>query len=540
MKHWTPCVIICILAALLPARAFAADYYLSATGDDAHSGTTPGSAWRTIARANRQSLRPGDQLLLRGGDTFQGNLVLNVDRSLDPVSPITIASHGQGRATIRAGEGIGILAENMSHLVIRDLEVEGADRRTNHGAGISVVNRLPGAKQLHSIRVENVEARGFGEFGIAIGGAPADNSQSGFRGIRIVDCRATDNAMGGIHVFGCYELAANRYAHRDVAIIHCTADANPGNPKLQDQHSGNGILIHDVDGGLIDACTATGNGGLCHSQGGGPVGIWAWSSRKLIIQNCVSVRNRTGCAHDGGGFDLDGGVSESIMQYNYSAENDGAGFLAYDFGAAPFSLADNVIRFNISENDGRKHGYASICADSEGAPIERLQIYHNTVFMGPAGKDRPEAIFLRKAKDCRVCNNLFITTAGCPLAHLDGAQPGLRFQGNHYWAVDDQTVFSNSGKELTSLAHWRQCGFEKLGMKELGATGIPGINAWGGSDIVLSADKRLTLARYQPVENSRLLKAGIDLKALFKIDIGDRDFGGARLPDHFSTIGARR
>src|SRR5262249_16011564 len=148
----------------------------------------------------------------------------------------------------------------------------------------------------------------------------------------------------------------------------------------------------------------------------GPVGIWAWSSRKLVIQNCVSVRNRTGGKYDGGGFDFDGGVSESIMQYNYSAENDGAGFLIYDFGAAPFRLADNVVRFNISENDGRNNGFAGIYVKSVGEPIERLQVYHNTVFMSPpASKEKPSALFIDKSKDCRFHNNLFISGGGCPL-----------------------------------------------------------------------------------------------------------------------------
>src|SRR5262249_50108761 len=371
--------------------------------------TGPERAWRTIARANRQELQPGDRLLFRAGDTFDGNLIVKAAGTPSAAAPVIIGAYGRGKATIRAGVGMGVRCENVGGIVVRDLIVEGKDRRTNHGSGVLILNTLPGGKRLSYIRVENVEARGFGKYGIAVGGSPEDKSQSGFRNVRIAGCRASDNAYAGIHVYGVHDYYAKTYANRDVAVVDCVAHDNPGDPEFLDNHSGNGILLHDVDGGLIDGCTAFGNGGLCRAKSGGPVGIWAWSSRKLVIQHCVSIRNRTGGKYDGGGFDFDGGVSESVLQYNYSAENDGAGFLVFDFGAAPFRLADNVIRFNISENDGRKNGYGGIHVDSVGQPVERLSAYHNTVFVGPSkGKDQPLAAFIHKTKHTRFHNNLFI------------------------------------------------------------------------------------------------------------------------------------
>ena len=124
------------------------------------------------------------------------------------------------------------------------------------------------------------------------------------------------------------------------------------------------------------------------------------------------------------------------MQYNYSAENDGAGYLIFDFGAAPFRLADNVVRFNISENDGRKNGCAGISVHSFGAAVERLHMLHNTVFVGPSNtKERPVALSIHKSKDCRVHNNLFIASGGCALTDVGADAAGLRIQGNHYWAA---------------------------------------------------------------------------------------------------------
>src|SRR6516164_4588200 len=117
----------------LVGRLHGADFHVSAVGDDGHEATTPDLAWRTLARANRQELHPGDRLLLRGGDAFDGNLVVKTAGTASAAAPITIRSYGKGRATIRAGDGTGVSIENSGGIVLWDLIVEGEDRRKNRG-----------------------------------------------------------------------------------------------------------------------------------------------------------------------------------------------------------------------------------------------------------------------------------------------------------------------------------------------------------------------------------------------------------------------
>jgi hypothetical protein len=495
-----------------------------------------------VARASKQALQPGDRLLFRSGETFDGNLVVKTKGASSAVAPITVGTYGMGRAILRAGNGTGILVENSGGVVIRDLIVEGRDRRTNRGSGISILNTLPGGKRLEHVRIDNVEARRFGKYGIAVGGWPQDNSQSGFCDVRIAGCRASDNAYVGIHVYGVHDFYAKTYAHHDVAVIDCVAHDNPGDPDYLDNHSGNGILLHDVDGGRIDGCAAFGNGGLCKARGGGPVGIWAWSSRKLIIQNCVSVRNRTGGKYDGGGFDFDGGVTESIMQYNYSGENDGAGYLVFDFGAAPFRLAHNVVRFNISENDGRKNGYGGITVNSVGQAVGRLHVLHNIVCVGPSdAKERPAALFIHKSQNCSVHNNLFIATGGCALADIGNDASGLRLQGNHYWSTDGPFLVRHSGSEYRSLATWRErAGVERLDGKNVGSTGDPLLLGPVPGAPPTEAAKRTAVERFKLRTGSPLDRAGLDLKRL-GIDAGERDFWGKKFHSGtLSSVGAQR
>src|SRR5438132_12105869 len=174
------------------------------------------------------------------------------------------------------------------------------------------------------------------------------------------------------------------------------------------------------------------------------------------MQHGVWVRNRPDGLYDGGGFDFDGGVTESVLQYNYSAENDRAGYLVYEFAGAPFRVADNVVRFNVSENDGRKNGYAGIYVGSQDRAVERLAVYHNTVFVGPVRTgEQPKPLFLHKSKDCRIHNNLFIAS-GVPLADIGPDQPGLRIQGNHYWAMLGPFLIRHAGAERRSLGDWHK------------------------------------------------------------------------------------
>ena len=127
-------------------------------------------------------------------------------------------------------------------------------------------------------------------------------------------------------VFGVWNPEREGYAHTDFYVGNCSVYRNAGIPG-KGSHSGNGIVLAQVDGALIERCRAYENGGLNDYEGGGPVGIWVWDANRVVMQFNESHHNRTGSSKDGGGFDLDGGVRNSTVQYNYSHDNDGPGYL---------------------------------------------------------------------------------------------------------------------------------------------------------------------------------------------------------------------
>jgi len=102
----------------------------------------------------------------------------------------------------------------------------------------------------------------------------------------------------------------------------------------------------------MDGCTANNNGWDMPRIGNGPVGIWAYEADNVIIQHCLAYENKTHAhADDGGGFDFDGGVTNSIIQYCVSYGNAGAGYCLFQYmGASPWH--HNIYRYNIGENDG--------------------------------------------------------------------------------------------------------------------------------------------------------------------------------------------
>ena len=98
--------------------------------------------------------------------------------------------------------------------------------------------------------------------------------------------------------------------------------------------------------------------------------------------------NRTGGPADGGGFDLDQNVANSIVQFNYSHDNAGAGYMLAH-GPATDTHRSNVVRFNISENDGRRNHYGAI---ELWGRVLGAEIYHNTVFVTASASGTPRAV----------------------------------------------------------------------------------------------------------------------------------------------------
>ena len=532
-KNCAAQIALCILLLLFGlTSAQGAVYYVRASGSDSDSGLSAAHPWKTLARVNAQAYRPGDRILLFGGDAFDGGLRFDQKSQGRPGHPIILASYGKGRATIRAGAESGLTIENAGNWTVRDLVLVGAKRKTNRGSGVKFSNTQPGAAKLANIRIENVEAHGFGKEGICAAGEPKDRSQSGYENVRITHCLAYDNAYYGIYVVGVWDANSKSYANRNVRIDYCVAHDNPGDPNYTQNHSGNGILLDDVETGRIEYCVAYENGALCNCPIGGPVGIWAHAANHVTIQHCASFRNKTGRSVDGGGFDFDGGVTNSVMQYNYSSGNYGAGYLLYNYADAPHEFHHNIVRFNISENDGRCNNYGGIVIGNDGSGVHDLEIYHNTVYIGATNiGGHPKTIEIRNAAHIHVRNNLLVSAGGVPAAQITDKQTDIVFQGNAYWNQSGDLNFLDNGQSYRSLADWRKAtGQETRGGIAIGFTENPLLSHPDANETIRDISRLPFLTAYRPGRAFLNRFPAPDLRREFGLNPGGQDFAGRPLP----------
>ncbi len=414
------------------------NYYVSLLGDDSNSGLSEKQPWRSIEQVNKTQLLPGDSVWFKADHTFVGNLCLAKvkQNQTDEARVVKIGSYGSGKATIDAGSGTGFIGKNRGGVHLVNLNFVGAGASKNTGSGISFINTLPGDTKLSDIRIHRVDVSGFKDAGVNFTAQPIDNSWSGFRHVRITNTTSHGNGDAGIRCIGAWNPERNGYAHADFYIGNCSAYRNAGIAG-KGSHSGNGIVLAQVDGALIAHCRAYENGKLNDYEGGGPVGIWTWDSNRVVIQFNESHHNCTGSSKDGGGFDLDGGVTNSVVQYNYSHNNDGAGYLLAQFeGARPFY--GNVIRNNLSVNDGRRNRYGGIHLWSTGASdgITGTTFYGNTVYMTQSADGNPAAVDCSSdgVRNIRFCNNRFYT---------DGKAVSIRGQANRNVVFENNTFASN-------------------------------------------------------------------------------------------------
>ena len=81
----------------------ATNYYVKTGGNDEADGLSDGTAWATLEKvtAFQASLMPGDSVLFKCGDTFRGNMILNMAGTVD--SRIVYGAYGSGEKPIITG-----------------------------------------------------------------------------------------------------------------------------------------------------------------------------------------------------------------------------------------------------------------------------------------------------------------------------------------------------------------------------------------------------------------------------------------------------
>lgn len=392
-KLWTWAVLCGLCCSHLAASA--TTYYVdSGSGDDSRSGTTPEQSWKSLQRVNQQIFQPGDQILLKAGTRYGGQLKPQGSGASreGKIVPIVISSFGNGpRPRIDAGGKFldAVLLRNVEFWEVRNLEITNlGEQRQPWQTGVRIVS--DGFGKMRHIHLSNLfvhdvngdlskEAEGCGIYFESRGG-----KDSHFDDLLIENCHVRRTDRNGICQRGSGRTRSLRVVIR-------------GN--LLEDIGGDGIKVWGSNGAVIERNTIRGGRMRCDDYA---AGIWPFASDDTLIQfNEVSGMRGI---KDGQGFDADYLCRRSVFQYNYSHDNEG-GFILICAPGRSYN-EDTVIRYNISQNDGIKN--ARVFHFGGGA--KNTQVYNNTIYVGPK-QDLPLILFTEwdggNAEGTRFYNNLF-------------------------------------------------------------------------------------------------------------------------------------
>jgi len=465
-------------------------YVDSTAGDDGNPGTSPEAPWRTLARASRQTFGPGDRILLKRGSEWREGLKL-AGRGT-PDRPITLGAYGDGpRPRIHGGRDHAVSAAGpISAWRIEGLELTSAN-------DLNPTRKITG-----------------GTCGIFF------SQEELCDGLRVEDCVIHDTSGPGIYLLA---TGQPHPAFRQVTIERCEISAascgiqfwaHPNYgwdffPGFRISH----CVVHDIGGdgivpfcsrdGVIEHCVAYRTGLGVAPEDHSPVAIWYAWAKDCVIQFCEAYDNHTGGQPaDGGGFDLDGGCEGCVIQYNYSHDNAGAGYLICSWDPEQWPCERCVCRYNLSVNDGLENDYSGLLFWQS----VDCQAYNNTLVTRVSSPLK----FTSDTRGHLIANNIFVVESpeDIPVVKSAFAIGANKFRNNLYHRAAGGLRFEIQGRQLGSLA-------------ELHAV-------TGGRDEVAGdprfADPAAGDYRLRPDSPGR--GAGRRLP-----DMGPRDYYGATLPD---------
>jgi hypothetical protein len=427
-------------------------YFISPDGNDEHDGTSMAAPWKSIDKVNHTRFQPGDSVLFKGGAIFREGLAIkNYGHSLEN-NPLFIGSYGQGRAIIKPNQTHGIYIEESGGIHIDGLIIEGEGRDSSDFHGILTYRWLEATQRQKNYQFSNLEVSGFNRGGISFYSEPED-IELGFADIKLHKIDSHHNGDHGVSVQG--KVRRVGHAHQNIYISHVKAYHNYGQIGRTESHTGSGIVVGNTDKVLIEYCIAYENGKDNKYHYGGPMGIWLWDCNAGIIQFCESYANKTGSRADGGGFDLDGGCTKSVLRYNFSHHNDGAGYLIAEYNDAR-PLYENEVHHNISIHDGQKNRYGGIILWKARGVLSRLKVYDNFVFSSK--KSNSFKITSKDIRNISVDRNFFIADSSAKLVNLSHYTSNLSFSKNLFHGFNGRTTFLDEERKFTSLEAWQEGG----------------------------------------------------------------------------------
>lgn len=374
MKRFTAVILSLILIFTLVPAAFAAGttYYVdSVNGSDTNSGTSPESAWQTLARAS-VTYSEGDRILLKCGSVFDS--VFDTRGSGTADAPITVSSYGEGKLPVIINKNPYpvFIIHSAGNWVVENIEFTAPD-----GAGAlyiaahtdeNVDNITLRNCIFHDITPDNETT---GSAAISINN---DGSDARIRHIHLDNLKIY-NVSWGIHTNGInVERTDSTFVSPDESY---NSDYLFEHIYVNNAKCG-GIVVASVQDCVIRNCRVLNS---ATAEGSPYAPLWMRHTNRTTVEYCeiAGSTNR----QDGMALDFDGWTTNSTYRYIYSHDNNR--FMRNCVFDSKTKNAGNSVYNCVSVNDKKGISHSATMLISDRKPsLSRMSdfSFHDNVIVG--------------------------------------------------------------------------------------------------------------------------------------------------------------
>ena len=474
-------------------------YYVDAeNGNDENNGTSPETAWKTLAKASSiRQLKEGGSILLKAGSVWNGEQLTVKNAKGSEANPIVIGSYGEGANPVINGNGANWDADskeelaavhiyNSENIVIENLEI------TNWDSSVSG-DYTQSSKLLSGLVVENKDAGELSNVVIRnnkihdVNGRMAGGAEKAAGGLIVVVTGGGSNHTGkveswynGLTIDGnevynvCHEAIYMESVWASRTLVGGTSsDTNYQNSGNSPWVGSSDVRIennyvHDVAGdGIVPINTTeaivqynlidnSADSNWDYSANPNHAALWTWDSNNVTFRyneasNTSKDSKGTAVGNDSMAFDFDYGVQNCLYEYNYSHDNLG-GFMMLCPG--PGATVNNIARYNLSVNDGLYEGAPMIRLGTGKYGSIGVQVYNNTMYWEGTGYSAsltPHSAWEGEViEDVSVFNNIFY---GPATADSVSTKAGVSYYNNLVYSSDGsaQEVYQAAANDESAV-----------------------------------------------------------------------------------------
>ncbi|RKR75873.1 choice-of-anchor Q domain-containing protein [Frondihabitans australicus] len=256
-------------------------YYIDSTnGSDSNTGLSKTSPWKSLAKVNSSTFKPGDVIAFDRGDTFTGAATLSSGGTA--ANPITVTAYGTGAQPVLTNPGQwNILVLDASYISVKDLaftnsavfnnddgtgitgpkyELSGAvditangdyalvqdNVFTDVGVGVKTYGQYSDIEhnsfenlQIAFVGEDSGSQTSYGAIGVSL-----DNSNEHVAYNNFINCRSTDSPYGADG--GAIEIEGFDFDKNDITIDHNYSRGSQGFLEVTETHSSNVNLSYNV------------------------------------------------------------------------------------------------------------------------------------------------------------------------------------------------------------------------------------------------------------------------------------------------------